>query len=60
MKFAPASVGAVVLTSRYPIPLVKLSPMFMLNLVNKSCNDKVALANCYNLTCFNLLYSALL
>ncbi len=35
MKFAPASVGAVVLTSRYPIPIVKLSPMFMLNLVNK-------------------------
>lgn len=26
MKFAPASVGTVVLTSRYPIPLVKLSP----------------------------------
>lgn len=48
MKFAPASVGAVVLTNRNPIPLVKLSPMFMLKLANKLCNAKVALGNCDN------------
>lgn len=48
MKFAPASVGAVVLTSRYPIPRAKFQLTFALKLANKLCNTKVALGNCDN------------
>ena len=54
-EIRPCKCRAVVSNKQISIPLVKLSPMFMLNLVNKSCNDKVALDNCYNLTYFNTL-----